>query len=241
MSQIVFVHGPGAGQCADAWQAQTEYYPGSLAPNLPGHLQGAPCPDVPRYADWLRGWLWAQGHVSDLVLVGYTLGSAIALQYALDYPDEVRGLVLTTAGFRASVPPPGRLELRLRAAAGENAAYDEWFSFQREAMKWVEPTLREHLMERHRQVGPLSQYHDLATLFAWGVEDRVHTLQPKLLLVRGADDFNSGARATGERDHEFVDAVPGAKLVILERAGHFPATENPTAFNALLDEFLTSL
>ena len=91
MTQLVFIHGPGAGACADGFENQLSHFPGSLAPNLPGHLSGKPCPNVERYTDWLRGWLWAQGGHHDLVLVGFTLGACVALQYGLDYPDEVRG------------------------------------------------------------------------------------------------------------------------------------------------------
>ena len=74
MTQIVFIHGPGAGGTARSFVNQLEHFPGSLAPNLPGHPTGLPCPSVERYTDWLRGWLWSQGHKQDLVLVGYTLG-----------------------------------------------------------------------------------------------------------------------------------------------------------------------
>jgi len=61
-------------------------------------------------------------------------------------------------------------------------------SYQRHAMKLVEPGLRERLLERHRQIGPLSQYHDLKAIDAVDVRDRLATLKPKLLLLRGVDD-----------------------------------------------------
>src|SRR5690349_1898300 len=100
MSQLVFIHGNGASGCADAFQFQLSHFPGSVAPTLPGRLSGTACPDVARYAEWLRGWLWAQGLNTNLVLVGYTVGASVALQYGLDYPDEVRGLVLMTVAAR---------------------------------------------------------------------------------------------------------------------------------------------
>ena len=61
MPQLVFIHGPGAGACAEAYYHQLKHFPGSVAPDLPGHLEGTRCPDVARYTDWVRGWLWAQG------------------------------------------------------------------------------------------------------------------------------------------------------------------------------------
>ena len=41
------------------------------------------------------------------MLAGYTLGAALALQYGLDYPDEVKGLVLRTVAARPKVREPG--------------------------------------------------------------------------------------------------------------------------------------
>lgn len=108
MAQLVFLHGPGAGACADAFHYQIKHFPGSIAPTLPGHLEGVRCPDVSRYTEWVRGWLWSRDLRKDLVLVGYTLGACIALQYGLDYPDEVKGLVLMTVAARPKTRPRRR-------------------------------------------------------------------------------------------------------------------------------------
>ena len=42
MPQLVFLHGPGAGACADAYHYQLQHFPNSVAPTLPGHLEGTP-------------------------------------------------------------------------------------------------------------------------------------------------------------------------------------------------------
>ena len=236
MTQLVFLHGPGAGACADAYTYQLRHFPGSLAPNLPGHLGGARCPDVARYTDWVRGWLWAQGLTGGFVFVGYTLGACIALQYGLDYPEEVKGLVLMTVAARPKVRPAGTYEMRLRALE-DPKAYEEWLQFQRHAMKFVEPGLRERLMERHRQVGPLSQYHDLKTIDAFDVRDRLATLKPRLLLLRGLEDPGNPPKY----EKELHEAVAGSKYVELMGAGHFPCTEKPDEVNPLIEEFVAAL
>lgn len=236
MPQLVFLHGPGAGACADAYYYQTRHFAGSLAPTLPGHLQGQRCADVKGFTEWTRGWLWAQGRDRDLVLVGYTLGACIALQYALDYPEEVKGIVIMTVAARPKTRPAGTYEMRVRAAA-DPKAYEEWIEFNRRTMHMVEAGLRERLIERHRQVGPLSQLDDLKTIDAFDVRDRIATLKPKLLLLRGLKDPNNPP----EYEKEIHEAVPGSTYIKLDDAGHFPPTEVPERFNRLVEDFAATL
>jgi len=236
MTQLVFIHGPGAGACAEGFANQLSHFPGSLAPTLPGHLSGEPCPNVERYTDWLRGWLWAQDRHHDLVLVGFTLGACVALQYGLDYPDEVKGLVLMTVSMRPKERKPGTLEMRLRAAK-DPAARQEWLEFNRGAMKFVEPGLRERLLQRHDQVGPISQYNDLVTIDRFDVRDRIGSLKPPLVLIRGVDDPG----APPEYEVEIHQAVPGSRYLKLEQAGHFPMAERPDEVNRAIEELLAEL
>lgn len=236
MAQLVFLHGPGAGACADAYIYQLEHFKGSVAPTLPGHPRGARCADVARYTEWVRGWLWAQGLTKDFVLVGYTLGACIALQYALDYPDEVKGLVIMTVAMRPKTRPAGTYDMRVRAAQ-DPKAYEEWLDFNRHALFLVEPGLRERLLERHREIGPLSQLEDLKTIDAFDVRDRIAGLKPKLLLLRGLKDPGKPP----EYEKEIHEAVPGSRYVKLEDAGHFPPTEIPVRVNALIREFIDAL
>ncbi len=236
MTQLVFIHGPGAGGCGESFAHQLGFFPGSLAPTLPGHLSGTPCSSVQRYTDWLRGWLWSQGRQRDLVLVGFTLGACIALQYGLDYPEEVNGLVLMTVAMRPKERGQGTLELRQRAA--ENAAvYQEWWEAQRRNMKFVEPELRERLMEFHAKVGPLSQLHDLVVIDQFDVRDRISTLRPPLLLIRGLDDPGMPP----EYELEIHQAVPGSRYLKLKAAGHFPMAERPQEVNQAIEVLLKSL
>jgi pimeloyl-ACP methyl ester carboxylesterase len=236
MTQLVFLHGPGAGGCAEAFRDQLNHFPGSLAPTLPGHLVGAPCASVERYTDWLRGWLWAQGHHQDLVLIGFTLGACIALQYGLDYPDEVQGLVLMTVAMRPKQREPGAYDFRLRAAE-DPVVYEQWIEAMREAMHFVAPERREQLIACHRRVGPRSQHHDLVVIDRFDVRDRIRSLTPPLLLIRGVDD----PLAPEEYERELHEAVPGSQYLTFRKAGHLPMAEQPDAVNRALEAFLDGL
>ncbi len=236
MSQLVFIHGPGAGGCAEGFRLQLNRFPSSLAPTLPGHLDGAPCESVQGYTDWLRGWLWAQGKRQDLVLVGFTLGACIALQYGLDYPDEVSGLVLMTVAMRPKQRGPGMLDFRLRAAA-DPVVHEAWLGSMGEIMHFIEPSLREQLLDCHRRVGPRSQHHDLVIIDQFDVQDRIASLKPPLLLIRGMDD----PLAVQEYEREIHEAVPGSQYIRLSQAGHFPMAEQPEAVNGAIQTFMDSL
>jgi len=128
--------------------------------------------------EWLRGWLWSNGKQHDLVLVGFTLGACIALQYGLDYPDEVKALVLMTVAMRPKERPPGALELRLRAAK-DPEAYRQWLDLMRHNMMFIDPELRERLVECHRKVGPLSQHNDFVVIDQFDVRHRINALKPR--------------------------------------------------------------
>jgi len=236
MSQLVFIHGPGAGGCAEGFRLQLKHFLGSLAPTLPGHPDGAPCDSVKAYTDWLRGWLWAQGHTQDLVLSGFTLGSCIALQYALDYPDEVRGLVLMTVAMRSKQRAPDTLNFRLRAEQ-DPAVHQQWLTSMSDIMHFIEPGFREALINCHRRVGPRSQYNDLVVIDQFDVQERIAALKPPLLLIRGMDD----PLAPEEYEREIHEAVPGSQYIRLSQAGHFPMAERPEAVNEAIQTFIDRL
>jgi pimeloyl-ACP methyl ester carboxylesterase len=236
MKQMVFIHGPGAGGCSESFIHQLKHYPESLAPTLPGHLEGTPCTSVERYTEWLRGWLWAKGKRQDLVLVGYTLGGCIALQYALDYPEEVKAVVAITTGMRPRERRPGTLEFRLRAAENHKT-HEEWLETMLHQFLFMEPDLRERLIECHRKVGPLSQYRDFVVIDQFDIRDRIKSLKPPLLLIRGADD----PAAPPEYEREIHEAVPGSRYLKFKNAGHFPFAERPAEVNRAIDEFLAAV
>ena len=235
MTQMVFIHGPGAGGCAESFFHQLKHYPDGLAPTLPGHLQGESCPDVERYTEWLRGWLWSKGKRQDLVLFGFTLGACIALQYGLDYPGEVKALVLMTVAIRPKERKPGALELRLKAAQ-DTEIYRKWIETMRHNMMFVDPDLRERLIKCHRKVGPMSQHHDFVVIDRFDVRDRIKNLKPPLLLIRGAEDPGSPP----EYEMEIHRAVPTSQYLRMDNAGHFPMAEKPEEFNRAVDKFLAS-
>ncbi len=56
------------------------------------------------------------------------------------------------------------------------------------------------------------------------------------LVVVGEDDFICDVTAA----RGMAQLIPGARLTVIPEAGHFPWVEQPAAFRAALDEFLTA-
>lgn len=235
--RLVFLHGPGGGGCAAVFAHQLRHFPGSLAPDLPGAKRGSACRDVEGYAEWVRGWLWAQGFDRDLVLVGYTLGAAIALRYAADHPEEVSGLVLSSITAGPRTPNEAILARCLAASTGDPAAYATWLESQRHMQMWIEPGFREHLVACQQEVGPLAQHRMITRLYAFDPSSWLDRLAAPVLLVKGTED----PLAPKETEEALHRRLPASRLVHLERAGHFPPAERPGEFNRLVEGFVASL
>jgi len=96
---VVLLHGGGLDSAQVSWAPLTSNlvaHATVICPDLPGYggsPLGTTSPTVAGYADWLRAFLDAVG-VRRCVLVGLSLGGAIALQVAIDDPARVAGLLV---------------------------------------------------------------------------------------------------------------------------------------------------
>ena len=100
--QLVMVHGSGQNELT--YHYQTAAFADSDAVNLPGHPDGEPRDSIGGYVDWLREYAADKGY-PPFVLFGHSMGGAIALDYALRFPEDLAGLVLIGTGARLRVHP----------------------------------------------------------------------------------------------------------------------------------------
>lgn len=102
---------------ADSWRAVEEHLPGpSLAPDLAGLGRSAPSAAAP--GEWLASLLageLAGGAAPPPIVVGHSLGTWFAVDYAARHPDRVGGLVLVSPYF-LQAPPPAIVRRRAGAA-----------------------------------------------------------------------------------------------------------------------------
>src|SRR5262249_54777120 len=133
---IVLLH--GAGSSSVTWmdlgrRLGTQRH--SIAPDLPGHGQSAPLPhatsiSIDGYRD-LVGWLCATVGLARALLVGDSMGGAIALSAALAWPEKVAGPAAVPRRARAAIrdhfpPLPDLMALTCYSPETPRAVAERW-------------------------------------------------------------------------------------------------------------------
>jgi 2-succinyl-6-hydroxy-2,4-cyclohexadiene-1-carboxylate synthase len=216
--------------------------------DLPGHGRTATPADPRRasvecaaddLATILRRLDAAPAHV-----VGYSLGARVALRLAVAHPAAVRRLVLESPS--AGVLDPAARRAR-RAADDALAARIERDGVEAFVAEWAEQpifasqaVLPAALAERVRRIRLANRADGLATsLRAAGqgamepLHDRLAAVRAPTLVIEGARDDVARARIA-----QIAAGIPGARLAVVDGAGHTPHDERPLAFRRLALDFL---
>jgi pimeloyl-ACP methyl ester carboxylesterase len=228
--KLIFIH--GAGNTGLVWHYQTEYFAASDAISLPGHPQGKPCTSVDDYAEWLHRYVQDRDY-SQLVLVGHSMGGAVAQMYALSYPKDVKALILIGTGARLRVRPDflKLLEDGIDAPA-------EWVKNMLEPLySRVALEVREKVINKVIEVGVAVQLNDFRCCDKFDIMDKVHQIEAPTLVVCGTEDDMTPVKYS----QYLVNKIIGAKLVVIEGGSHHCFLEKPLEVNRAIEKFLKSL
>jgi len=228
--KLIFIH--GAGNTGLVWHYQTEYFAASDAISLPGHPQGKPCTSVDDYAEWLHRYVQDRGY-SQPVLVGHSMGGAVAQTYALKYPEDVKGLILVGTGARLRVMPDflKLLEDGIDAPA-------EWLKNIVEPLySRVAPEVREKVINGVVNVGAAVQLNDFRCCDKFDIMDKVNQVAVPTLVICGTEDDMTPVKYS----QYLVNKIIGAKLVVIEGGSHHCFLEKSLEVNRAIEKFLKSL
>jgi pimeloyl-ACP methyl ester carboxylesterase len=193
------------------------------------------------WAEDLRGLL-AELEIVRPVLVGHSLGAAVALKYALRWPDDVRALVLMGADANLSHLAP-----RMRAAVEliERLGLEEWVDahWSKNTPFAAESVERSpEILERYREMLLANDPRDYVRtcLAIAGAEDLGARLDdvaaPALVIVGGADD-----RTLPEHGRVLARQLGYGTLVELPGVGHTLPLEAADEVAEAVRGFLGSL
>ncbi len=228
---LLFIHGAGADHTLWGEQISTlskEFT--VVALDLSGHGQSpARNYGISLYAQEARA-VCAALRVPT-VLVGHSMGGAVAMTIALDPPKNLTGLVLVGTGAKLRVHPQ-ILELCQSDFARACDLIVTW-AFALHAPSALRSRSRAQL-ERN---GAETLWRDFASCNSFDVMDRLSELRLPTLIVCGTED-----QLTPLKYSEYLQAhIAGAQLRTIEDAGHMVMLEQPAALNQVLRDFCISL
>ncbi len=227
--KLLFIPGSGSGK--DAWVYQTEYFTDAEAVALPGHPDGEACSSVDEYAEWLHDYIHQQGY-QDVVLIGHSLGGAIAQVYGLKYGDEVKALVLSGTGGRLRVRPD--ILEGLKGMIGDDAA---WRKDLEDSYSSADPKFREVAIESRMKIGPAVTLNDFQCCDKFDIMDRVHDINLPTLILCGTEDEMTPVKYT----KYLAEKIEAATQVVVDGATHWVLMEKPREVNQAIEKFLGSL
>ena len=202
--------------------------------DLPGHgkSEGVGRQDILEYGKAVVEFMQAV-RLSTAVIVGFSMGSAIALSLALKYRKRVLGLGLIGGGAKMRVAS-STLEMAANASTFPSAVQT---IIENSYSSAADPRLKELAVEQMMQTRQAVLYGDFLACDAFNVMEHVKKIHVPTFLVCGRAD-----RMTPPNRSEYLrDQIEGAQLHILEGAGHMVMIEQPDEVAGLLTSFLDQI
>lgn len=232
LPSLLMIHGSGGNK--DAWRAQ---FGGGLkemnlaAIDLPGHgdTPGPSLDKVEDYAAWLAEFI-ASGPLRP-VLMGHSLGGAIAQMMALTNPGLVKGLILVGTGSRLKVLP-----------AILDGLFSDFAATTKMIVKYAyddsaDPRLMELGYEEMMKRSPEVYHGDFSACNAFDVSGRLGEIKMPCIMIVGAGD-----KLTPPKYSEFLaKGIPGSTIRVIQDAGHMVALEQPKDFNQAVTQFMSTV
>lgn len=231
---LVFIHGAGGSRLS--WPPPLRRMAGAhvFAVDLPGHgrAPGDGWATVGGYAEAVLDWLRREA-IGRAVLVGHSMGAAIALTAAARRESPIAGLVLLGLARRLAVNP--RL-LELTATPETAPAAVE------KVIEWGfaagTPAERlEQARQRMLEIAPEVLRRDFVACDRFDAGPRLRHLGVATLVVCGELD-----RMTPPEDcRSLAEAIPGSRFHLLPGAGHMLMIEKPEEVAELVRQFVGGL
>ncbi len=222
----------GAGGSSNFWKLQREAfqprYP-VLAVDLPGHGENSQpaLETVEKMAETsYASILKYKPHRP--ILVGFSLGGAIAIQLLLDHPAFFSGAVLIATGAKLRVLP----EI-LELVRNDYSRYLE-VKAHLSISPATDPELIRFVMDDAKKCDPIVVEKDFIACQQFDARERLKQIVTPTLIISAQDD-----QLTPPRFGRFLaENIPRSTFHIIDRAGHFVCIERAARVNQHISDFL---
>ena len=228
---LVLLH--AAGSNAGTWRPQLQGLGARhsvVAADLPGHgrSDGVEGPASVEEGAAIVGRLLDAVTRRPCVLVGRGMGGAVALTVAVRRPDRVRGLVLACTAARFT-----RTDAAIATARDvARGRLPQQFTTDTFSPATGMDVMREAWMEQVK-TDPRVRLTDLLACRAFDGRPLLGQVAVPTLVVAGADDMVTPPAEA----EELARGIAGARLEVIERAGHQVPLEQREAFDRLVAAF----
>lgn len=225
MIPVVLLH--GASGNAATWQPTLSAWDWAAVacPDLPGrgsHQAHPPRARVEALADWLAGWL-VDAALERPILVGHSLGGAVALTLALEAPQQLGGLVLVSSAARLRVAPA------ILAAVATGKPLSLAFAFG--------PQTPQAVVQQYDALAALTPpdaaQADWHACDAFDLRHRLSEVACPTLVLHGDAD----ALTLPKHQQSLAEAIPGAQRIALPHVGHMLPWEDAAGLSAAVRAF----
>ncbi|MCA8093958.1 alpha/beta fold hydrolase [Burkholderia anthina] len=243
---VVFIHGSGPG--ASGFSNFKHNYAAfaaaghrAIVVDLPGYGQSSKPADVAYTLDFFVGALHAQLTalgIGPAVLLGNSLGGAIALKYALDHPDAVDGLIMMAPGGVEDRETYFRMEgiQRMVKLFTNRQMNDETMRELLTLLVHDPAIVTDALVAERMKVCVEQPTEVLSTMSVPNLTGALADLRCPVLGFWGTDDrFNPVGGAL-----KFVERCRDARVVLMNRCGHWVMVEHAAYFNRECIDFLAT-
>ncbi|MDO9534179.1 MAG: alpha/beta hydrolase [Bacillota bacterium] len=228
---LLFIHGSGSNGLLWYYQLKDlaiRFSP--VAVDLPGHGKsaGVPAEKISLYCDYIKEFTESLNFPS-FVMIGHSLGGAIALSYLLQYPADLKGLILVSTGARLRVADRFMKTLRQGKLVPEMYKY------------LYGPEADQGLVEKGKEiisaVSPGVFLADFTACNDFDVMEQLWNILVPTLVLCGDQDL-----MTPPKYSRFLAGnIPEADLEIIPGSGHLPMLEKSMEVNKGILNFLEKL
>ncbi|MCP4599609.1 MAG: alpha/beta hydrolase [Proteobacteria bacterium] len=230
---IVYIHG---AMCdGSIWQMLSGQLARALPDregymiDLPGHgsTTSALCERIEDYSKAVIDFL-EENQLGEAVIIGHSMGGAIAQQIGIDNPEKADCLVLLATGARLGVNPQF-------IEAFQND-FDNAVSLMKDFMfapntpeKYWKPAL-----EQMKSIGPDVPIADFATCTAFDSVGQIDEVKVTAIVCCGENDFLTNPK----KNRRLADSL-GCKYFELPDTGHMIQIERATELTEIITDFLS--
>lgn len=242
---VVWLHGSGPG--ASGYSNFKGNYPAFAAAgfrnivlDLPGFGRSDKPADVQYNLDFfvanLNAFLGKIG-VAKCTLLGNSLGGAIALGQALAHPDTVERLILMAPGGVEERETYFKMEGIVRMV--ETFAKGPMGPLEMRhvmSLQVFDPSmLDDSIINERAAIAPSQPANLFSTMMVPNMTTRLHEIKAPIFGFWGTDDkFNPHTGAL-----KVIENAPNARMILLNRCGHWVQVEHSDLFNRSCIDFLT--